>query len=147
MGLSRCILCKDDGSLEHVFTECNFTQKVWSKVLKELNMNITLPTNWNDIFFNWNDYYQGTLNKKPDFAKAWEALPTFVCWKNWNAKNKEIFERKSTYINKVYVAANALWVDTLCIRGMKRIKNEPLTMEERAWMADILWNPSPHINP
>ena len=53
VGPLRCILCKEEEeSLEHVFTVCNFTKKVWSKVLKELNMNITLPTNWNDLFFS-----------------------------------------------------------------------------------------------
>ena len=131
----------------HVFTECNFTQKVWSEVLKELNMNITLPTNWNNIFFISNDCYQGTLHKNIDFARAWEALPRFVCWKNWNARKKEIFEGKNVCINKVSVAKKALWVDTLSIRGMKSIKNEPLTVEERTWMVDILWNPSPRTNP
>ena len=99
------------------------------------------------FFFSWKDYYQGSLNKKPDFARAWDALPRFVCWKIWNARNKEIFEGKNAYINKVSIATKILCVDTLSIRGMKSIKNEPLTVEERSWMANILWNPSPRINP
>ena len=36
--------------------------------------------------------------------------------------------------------AKALWVDTLSIRGMKSINNKPLTVEERAWKADLLWH-------
>ena len=48
---SHCILCKEaEESLEHLFTQCKFTQEVWSIVLRELKMNITMPTNWNDIF-------------------------------------------------------------------------------------------------
>ena len=80
VGLLQCILCKEEKEiLVHAFTECSFTQKVWSEVLKELNMNITLPTNWNDIFFSWNDYYQGSLNKNPDFVRAWDACYHLSC--------------------------------------------------------------------
>ena len=76
----RCVLCKEEEeSLKHVFTECNFTQQVWREMLKELRMNITLPTSWYAFFFSWKDYYQGTLNKKPNFAKAWDSIPRFVC--------------------------------------------------------------------
>ena len=59
----------------------------------------------------------------------------------------EIFEGKSACINKVFAMTKALWVNTLSIRGMKNIKNEPITVEERAWMDDIFWNPSPFTNP
>ena len=130
VGLLRCILCKEEEEIiVHVFTECKFTQKVWREVLKELKMNITLPTNWNEIFFSWNDFYQGSLNKNPYFSIAWDALPRFVCWKIWNARNKEIFEGKIDCFKKVSAATKNLWVDTLAIRGMKNIINEPLMVE------------------
>ena len=45
VGPLRCILCKEEESFEHVFTKCKFMQEVWSNVLRELNMNIMLPTN------------------------------------------------------------------------------------------------------
>ena len=52
-GPHRGILCKEaEVNLEHVFIECKFTQEVWSNVLRDLNMNITMPTNWNDLFFS-----------------------------------------------------------------------------------------------
>ena len=40
-------------------------------------------------------------------------------------------------------------MDSLSTRGMKNIKKEPITVEERAWMADLLWHPSPRswLNP
>ena len=33
------------------------------------------------------------------------------------------------------------------MRGMKHINKEPLTVEERACMANLLWHPSPQLNP
>ena len=137
-----CILCKEsEENLEHVFTECKFMQKVWTNALRELKMNITMPTNWNDLFFSWKDYYQGSFNQKSDFIRAWEALPRFICWKIWTTRNKGIFGVSSS-ANKVSISAKSLWVDSLSTRGMKSINKEPLAVEERAWMVDLLGHPS-----
>ena len=92
------------------------------------------------IFFSWKDYYQGTLNKKLDFSRAWDALPIYVCWKIRNARNKKIFEGKAPCYKKVSVSAKNLWVDSLVTRGMKNLQNEPLKVDERACLADILQN-------
>ena len=74
-------------------------------------MNITMQINWNDIFFSWNDYYQGILNKNTDFARAWEALPRFICWKILTTRNTKIFEGKNTSTNKVAALTMTLWVE------------------------------------
>ena len=95
VGPMRCVMCKDsEESPEHLFIECNFSQEVWQRDFKDLNIDLTLPTNCNDFFECWKDYYQGSLNNKPDFARAWEALPKYIRWKLWIARNKEICEEK-----------------------------------------------------
>ena len=59
-GLLRCILCKEfEESLEHLFLECKFSREVWHQAYKELQFELTLPTNWDDRFARWKDYYQG----------------------------------------------------------------------------------------
>ena len=46
-GLSCCTLYKSlEETLEHIFLECPFTNEVWCTVLKELQFNLTLLTNW-----------------------------------------------------------------------------------------------------
>ena len=91
-GPSRYILWKEEKEiLEHLFTECKFTQEVWSIMLKELKMNITMPTNWNDIFFSWKDYYQGSFKQKLDFARAWEAFPKVYMLKNFDYQKQGSF--------------------------------------------------------
>ena len=81
-GSSRCTLCKNlEEMLEHLFLDIPFANEVWCTVLKELQFNLTLPTNWKDFFICWKDYYHGSLNKKPDFLRAWVDLPKYICWK------------------------------------------------------------------
>ena len=86
-----------------------------------------MPTNWSDFFDCWKDYYQGSLSKKPDFARAWEALPKYICWKLWKTRNSEIFEGKKSGSGKVVSTEKALWVEALSIRKMDNINKEPLT--------------------
>ena len=89
-------------------------------------MNLILPTNWNDLFACWKDYYYGSLLQKPDLTRAWVSLP------------KELFEGKASNPRKVMLAAKLLWVEALAKRGMNNIVNEPLNYEERTWAIDFL---------
>ena len=95
VGPMRCVMCKDsEESLEHLFNECKFSQEVWQRAFKDMNIDLTLQANWNNFFGCWKDYYQGSLYNKPDFAREWEALPEYICWKLWTTTNKEICEEK-----------------------------------------------------
>ena len=108
-GPMRCILCKYfKETMEHLFIESNFSQEVWQQAFKELNTGITLPTNFNDFFECWKEYYHGSFYNKPDFVRAWEALPKFICWKLWITRNKDIFEAKKNSLGKVTASGKAL---------------------------------------
>ena len=96
-GTTYCILYKEfEETLEHLFLECKFTQKVWYHSLHSLQFTLILPTNWNDMFDCWKDYYQGSLHQKTDLTRTWVALPNYICWKIWTAKNKEIFDGEAS---------------------------------------------------
>ena len=58
------------------------------------------------------------------------------------ARNKEIFEGVNASTKKVSGSAKTLWVDSLSTRGMKSINKEPLIIEERTWIVDLLGYPS-----
>ena len=142
-GPLRCILCKEcEESLQHLFLECKFFREVWHQAYKEPQFELTLSTNWDDIFVRWKDYYQGSLLNKPYFARAWDALPRYICWKIWTTRNKEIFEGEKNSPSKVASTAKALWVQALCMKGMNIINNEALIVEERDWVAEMLFLPS-----
>ena len=92
-GPLRCILCKEsEESLKHLFLECKLSREVWHQAYKDMHFDLTLPTNWNDLFACWKEYYHGSLSNKPDFMRAWEALPRYIYWKIWKTKNKENFK-------------------------------------------------------
>ena len=70
-GPLRCILYKESyESLKHLFIECKFSREVWNQAYKDLHFDLTLPTNWNDLFACWKDYYHESLFNKPDFVRA-----------------------------------------------------------------------------
>ena len=97
-----------------------------------------LPTNWNDLFARWKDYYQGSLLQKSDLARAWVALPKYIRWNIWESRNKEFIEGEVSSPGKVMSAAKSLCVEALITRGMTHIHKEPLNSEERAWAIDFL---------
>ena len=138
-GSSRCTLCKNlEEMLEHLFLDSPFANEVWCIVLKELEFNLTLPTNWKEFFNYWKDYYHGSLNKKPYFLRAWVALPKFICWKIWIARNKGIFENVTLSPTKVSSSAKYLWTEALLSKGVRHLHLEPLTPKERIWICDLL---------
>ena len=143
---SRCMLCKRaEETHNHLFLDCSFANEVWCSVLNELNFNITLPTNTKDFFACWKDYYQGSLFKKPDFSKAWMALPKYVCWKIWIARNKSLFENLNHPPIRVSFDAKALWTEALLSKGLRQLQLDPLNTTEKRWMKDLLApiNPTP----
>ena len=144
-GPLRCILYKEsEESIEHLFLECKFSKEVWHQAYKDLHFELTFPTNWDDLFACWKDYYQGSLINKPDFVRAWEALPRYICWKIWTTRNKEIFEGEKNSPGKSAAATKALWVEVLFMRGMHNISKEPLIAEERVRVSKFLVLP-PHL--
>ena len=53
-----------------------------------------------------------------------------------------MFEGVNASTKKVFGLEKTLWVDSLSTRGMKGINKEPLSVEERAWIVDLLGYPS-----
>ena len=104
----------------------------------EKHINLILPTNWNDPFACWKDYYHGSLLQNLDLTRAWVSLPKYLYWNIWVTRNKELFEGEASSPRKVMLATKSLWVEALVMRGMKHINNEPLNSEERVWGLDFL---------
>ena len=117
--------------MQHIFLEGSFANELWCTVLKELQFNLTLPTNLKDFFVCWKDYYQGTLLKKLDFSKAWAVLPKYVCWKIWIAINKGLFENLNHPPIRVSSAAKELWTEALLSNGFWHLQLEPLNSSKK----------------
>jgi hypothetical protein len=71
--------------------ECPFTKEVWSLVLQPLSSLIIWPHKLNHLFNKWKSTYRGSLKNKQAFKASLLALPKFVTWKIWLARNQAIF--------------------------------------------------------
>ena len=91
-----------------------------------------------DVAPRWKDYYQGSLFKKQDLTRAWLALPKYVCWKIWIARNKGLFENLSPSPDKVSSFAKALWIEALLSNGLRHLHIEPLNSKDKIWTIDLL---------
>ena len=95
-GPFRCCLCLQAAeSSAHILVECVFAQKVWALVLCGLSFSF-FPLNAEPIilFKNWQSRYRGALSSNHAWRKIWQAIPKFIWWKLWLARNDMIFNGK-----------------------------------------------------
>ena len=76
--------------------------------------------------------------KTPNFTRAWLALPKYVCWKIWTARNKGLFENLNPSPGKVSSSAKALWAEALLSNGLRHLHLESLNSTEKSWTRDLL---------
>ena len=95
-GPFRCCLCFQAAkSSAHILVECVFAQKVWALVLRGLSFSF-FPLNAEPVilFKNWQSRYRGALSSNHAWRKIWQAIPKFIWWKLWLARNDMIFNGK-----------------------------------------------------
>ena len=73
------------------------------------------------------------------------ALPKYVYWKIWIARNKSLFENLNNPLVRVSSTAKALWTEALLYKGLRHLQLELLNTTEKRWMKDLLApiNPTP----
>ena len=82
------------------FKSANSPGRCGIKPRRSCNLN-WLCQQYGMIFFaRWKDYYLGSLLNKPNFARAYEALLRYICWKIWTARTKKFFMEKRTVLEK-----------------------------------------------
>jgi hypothetical protein len=84
------------------------------------------------MFMLWSQNYQGTFKNKNTFKTVWSAIPKFICWKLWLARNKVIFN--NVWENLAVIAAKA---KALLSKHLKtRIKSEDQVLDnvEELWI-------------
>ena len=82
-------------SSAHIFVECGFAQKVWALVMSGLPYSFDSASGKPVMLFkNWQSRYPGTLPSSHEWRKIWQAIPKFIWWKIWLARNDLIFNNK-----------------------------------------------------
>ena len=70
--------------------------------------------------------------------RAWVALPKYVYWKIWIARNKGLFENLNLSLVRVPSSVKSLWTEALLSNGLWHLHIEPLNSTEKNCISDLL---------
>eukprot|EP00253_Pinus_taeda_P008792 PITA_08792 len=140
-GPHRCALCNSNlETAQHLFLECDFANQVWRHTLQNLQINIPPQNNVADLYANWNRIYPQRIPSKSFWKKIWTAIPKFVCWQIWLARNQQIFKEISHTPLKVASKAKSFLLEAA---QQQYFKEDYLLMpEEKQWLGML--EPQPH---
>jgi hypothetical protein len=139
VGPSRCVLCKGAiETIQHLFFECPFSIQVWDLLYRDLQSRYSPPSNWNDMFLNLKQTYSSTFIHKPIFKRIWKAVPKFIYWEIWLARNKANFHYISIHHSRVHSLACNLLYEALHAKGINTSSLGQLDHLEYIWVNGIL---------
>lgn len=82
------------------------------------------------MFSLWNKNHRGTLKNKPIFKKLWMALPKYLCWKTWLARNRVIFKQDKNTPRSVAAKAKGLLAEFINSKQTVNLMHE-IWMQKR----------------
>eukprot|EP00253_Pinus_taeda_P031382 PITA_31382 len=87
-----CALCRcNTETAQHLLIDCQFAKEVWDLMLHDFRINSPTQISVPDLFTEWSHLYPHRIPHKSLWHKVWNALPKFVCWQIWLARNQKIF--------------------------------------------------------
>lgn len=131
-----CALCRSHAeTVQHLFIDCQFANAVWEHTLQELHItspaHITIP----DLFSEWSRRYPRHIQQKSIWNKIWNALPKFVCWKIWLARNQKVFKEHQLTPLQVAAKARSLLLETVQQQYYK--EDATLQQVEKRWIGKL----------
>ena len=122
-----CVLCKKENkSIDHLFLHCQFSFRLWCKIVKEFNREWVTPRSCIDLLGLGNGFF---LNKK---GKApWKVATIATLWAVWLERNNRVFEEKEEVLEYVWDRIK-LWVE-IWLHDYKDFKRIPFYLLLRDW--------------
>ena len=140
-GPHRCELCRSNPeTTQHLFLECNFAKEAWRLSLLDLQIPAFPQSTVAELFTSWNNIYPHGIPTESLWRKIWTAVPKFVCWQLWLARNDQIFNGNRHSPLQVAVKAKAFLLEETQKQYFK--EDSLLLLEERRWLFPL--EPSPH---
>ena len=136
LGPYRCCFCLQAvETLAHIFVGFIFALEVWAHFLLGLPYSFVPLNSEPDILFkNWYSRYPCSLPASHEWRKIWQAIPKFLWWKIWLARNDSIFNSKVTKSKIVAIKAKALLLELVGNFQIDSIKFEA----EHRWLGSLL---------
>jgi hypothetical protein len=93
VGPPRCVLCNNNSeTTQHLFMDCIFAKEVWGLILQDFHISFPPQNFVVYLFASWSLFYPQRIPSKSIWRKIWTALPKYVCWQLWLARNQLIFK-------------------------------------------------------
>ena len=93
VGPHRCPLCcNEEETIDHLFIDCTYATQVWNLLLEALEATPPHHQKIQQVFVTWQSRYPTSFKGKKGWKKIWMALPKYICWKIWIARNQCIFQ-------------------------------------------------------
>lgn len=135
LGPFRCSLYKKySESINHLFLECSISLLIWKVALQNLFLRVQWPSSYGNIFSKWQHLYNSSFRQKWLFKKVWIALPKYVCWKIWLARNKEFFAEEKTIPSPVANKAICLLSENFKSQFKFLNSSQDLDSNEEVWL-------------
>ena len=120
-----CVICKKDNeTMDHLFLNCEFSLRLWCKVLKEFSREWVIPRFSIDMLFVGQSFF---LNKKGQ--TLWKVATTATFWAIWLERNKRIFEEVQEFVESIWDRIK-LWV-TIWLHSCKDFNSILFTLLSR----------------
>jgi hypothetical protein len=91
-----CPLCRRNlETATHLFTECQYSLKVWAAMAECFNMNHLNPSCWIGKDLSVHEWYKSLSDNQTKLQRK-ETFPAtkLVCWELWKERNRRIFDKK-----------------------------------------------------
>lgn len=132
----RPLYCKAQETIKHLFIDCPFSQEVWLQEMMGLHAQIPEQTSIVSLFATWKEHYPHNLKSKSTWTKIWNAIPKYICWGIWLARNEAISNKILQSTNSVTAKAEDLLLETFENRPHK--PDNSLLPEELNWLGESL---------
>jgi hypothetical protein len=114
IGSHKCTFCcSAQETLDHLFIDYPFTQEVWTQAMHGLNAQTPSQLTVVNFFASWKGRSPHELKRKTMWAKIWYAIPKYICWEVWLARNEATFNNCLRPPTVVAAKAKALLLETL----------------------------------
>jgi hypothetical protein len=113
-GPHRCSLCSAaQETIDHLFIDYPYTQEVWTQAMHGLNAQTPSQLTVVNLIASWEGRSPHALKSKSTWAKIWYAIPKYICWEVWLARNEATFKNSLRTPIVVAAKAKALLLETL----------------------------------
>ena len=96
-------------------------------------MNLHFPGSFTQLFKEWHHYFPGSLGNKPILGRLWAAIPKYLCWQIWLARNRVIFKEQKTSSARIAAKTIGMIIEKFAASNIKLPAQESIPEPYFSW--------------